>query len=68
MWRLGVAAFAIAAVIGVLANAKQSGKLEERASVAKEAETKNAQASANRRTVTDDTVKRMLEKYYRDKP
>jgi len=66
MWQFAVAAVAIAAVVGVLANAKRSGKMEERASVAKEAETKNAQASANRRTVTDDNAKRMLERFYRD--
>lgn len=66
MWQIAIAAVAIAAVIGVLANAKQSGKLEERASVAKEAETKNAQAGANRNAVTDANAKRMLERFFRD--
>ena len=66
MWQFAVAAVAIAAVIGVLANAKQSGKLEERASVAKEAEKKNARSNAARGAVTDHNVSGMLSKYYRD--
>lgn len=39
----------------------------ERARVAEKAENNHAQASANRATVTDANVRRMLEKYYRDK-
>ena len=66
MWQFAVAAVAIAAVIGVLANAKQSGKLEERARVSEEASMKNDRSQAARKRVNSANANSMLERWYRD--
>ena len=68
MWQLGIVAACIIAIVGLLSARDVRVVKEERARVSEKAEINHAQAGANRKSVTDDNVRRMLEKFYRDKP
>lgn len=66
MWRIGVAALAIAAIVGALSARDRRVVKEERARVSEEASKNNDRAQTARKSVTDANARLMLERWYRD--